>query len=89
MSKPKEQSTFDRIKKILSEPQFLLEEQDITLNAELVADFNLNFEDVVEMAVLLEKEFGVELSDEEWMGAATVSDLVKLMEKPKAQAAKA
>jgi acyl carrier protein len=85
-------STFERVKKVLSEPIFLLEPDNITPSAELVGDFIFDDHDHAELAIALEEEFKIqEITDEEIANVSTVADLVKLMEqkKPKVMGAKA
>ena len=72
----------DQIKKILVETMDI-EEEKITLDAELKDDLNLDSLDSVELIMSAEEEFGIEIPDEDVMNFKTVNDIVNYIEEHK------
>ncbi len=69
-----------RVKQILTKRVGIPPEQ-IELGAELVADLGLDSVDLVELAIAAEREFNIEISDEQMKGLLTVADVVDLMKR--------
>lgn len=72
----------DQIKKILVETMDI-EEEKITLDANLKDDLNLDSLDSVELIMSAEEEFGIEIPDEDVMNFKTVNDIVNYIEEHK------
>jgi acyl carrier protein len=60
---------------------FGLEEEQVTPGAHLVEDLALDSLDLAELVVILERETGRELSDEDVKGIRTVEDVLGLVER--------
>ncbi|MBQ8783524.1 MAG: acyl carrier protein [Clostridia bacterium] len=70
---------FEKIKKILSE-QLELDEEEITLESNIVDDLGADSLDLVDMAMTVEDEFGLELPDEMLETVQTVEDVIRYIE---------
>ncbi len=70
---------FERIRSMLAE-QLDLEEDKITLESNILDDFEADSLDVVDMIMSLEDEFGVEIPDEDVENLHTVGDVVRYVE---------
>lgn len=70
---------FEKVKRMLAE-QLFVEEGKITAESDLVSDLNADSLDLVQLLILMEKEFGVKFSDEEIKAVKTVGDVVKFIE---------
>lgn len=70
---------FDRIREILCE-QLDLEEDRVTLESEIIEDFEADSLDVVDLIMSLEDEFGLEVPDDEIENFRTVGDIVRYIE---------
>lgn len=70
---------FEKIKAILCE-QLDLEEEKVTLESDIVEDFEADSLDVVDLIMSIEDEFGVEVPDEEIENFKTVGDVVRYIE---------
>lgn len=55
--------------------------KDITLETNIRKDLGLNSLELVNLAVDIEEEFGVEIPDKEAMGLETVGDAIRIIEK--------
>ncbi|VFP79234.1 acyl carrier protein [Buchnera aphidicola] len=66
----------ERIKKIIKK-QFQIKEKNISLDNELKKDFNMDSLDFIELIMLLEEEFKVELFDIEIEKIKTIKDIKK------------
>ena len=73
---------FDHVKKLIAE-QLMIDESEITLESDFIADFNADSLDLVQLLILLEKEYGVTFSDEEIKNVKTVGDVMAFIEKNK------
>lgn len=71
--------TFERIRELLAE-QLDIEADKITMESDILEDFEADSLDVVDMVMTLEDEFGVEIPDEEIENFRTVGDVVKFVE---------
>ena len=72
-------SVFERLQKILAE-QFEIDEDDITLNSDIVDDLGADSLDIVDLVMSIEDEFHVEIPDEAVEEMRTVDDAVKYIE---------
>ena len=71
--------TFERIRDLLAE-QLDIDEEKITMDSNILEDFEADSLDVVDMVMSLEDEFGVEIPDEEIENLHTVGDVVRYVE---------
>ena len=71
--------TFERIRELLAE-QLDIDEDKITMDSDILEDFEADSLDVVDMVMSLEDEFGVEVPDEAVEGLKTVGDVVRYIE---------
>ena len=72
-------SVFERLHKILAE-QFEIDEDDITLNSDIVDDLGADSLDLVDLVMSIEDEFEIEVPDEAIEEIKTVDDAVKYIE---------
>lgn len=72
-------SVFERLQKILAE-QFEIDEDDITLNSDIVDDLGADSLDLVDLVMSIEDEFKIEVPDEAIEEIKTVDDAVKYIE---------
>ena len=71
--------TFERIRELLAE-QLDIDAEKITLESDILEDFEADSLDVVDIVMSLEDEFGVEIPDEAIEGFRTVGDVVRFVE---------
>ena len=71
--------TFERIRELLAE-QLDIDEDKITMDSDILEDFEADSLDVVDMVMTLEDEFGVEVPDEQIENFNTVGDVVRYVE---------
>ena len=71
--------TFERIRELLAE-QLDIDEEKITMDSNILEDFEADSLDVVDMVMSLEDEFGVEIPDEEIENLHTVGEVVRYVE---------
>ncbi|HJA26013.1 MAG TPA: acyl carrier protein [Candidatus Fournierella merdigallinarum] len=71
--------TFERIRELLAE-QLDVDEDKITMESDILEDFEADSLDVVDMVMTLEDEFGVEVPDEQIENFRTVGDVVRFVE---------
>ena len=72
-------NTFEKIASLMAD-QLGVDKASITPDSEIIKDLGADSLDVVEMLLDLEKEYGVEISDEQAAELKTVGDIVKLIE---------
>lgn len=72
-------SVFERLQKILAE-QFEIDEDDITLNSDIVDDLGADSLDLVDLVMSIEDEFEIEVPDEAIEEIKMVDDAVKYIE---------
>lgn len=70
---------FEKLKKILSE-QLEINESMITLESNIVDDLGASSLDLVDLAMSVEDEFGIEVPDELIETVQTVGDVVNFIE---------
>ena len=70
---------FERVKKLLAE-QLMADEATITMEAKLTDDLGADSLDLVQMLIIMEKEFGLSFTDEQMQSIKTVGDVVKFIE---------
>jgi len=75
-----ELNTFDRVKMIIKET-LGCEEEDITLETNLFDDLGADSLDIIEMAVVIEEEFGLEMTNEEVNRLQTINSVVEYVER--------
>ena len=71
--------TFERIRELLAE-QLDIDEEKITMDSDILEDFEADSLDVVDMVMTLEDEFGVEIPDEDIENFNTVGDVVRFVD---------
>jgi len=72
-------NTFDKVKVIIIET-LGCEEEAVTLEANLFDDLGADSLDMIEMAVVIEQEFGLEMSNEEVERLKTINSVVKYVD---------
>ena len=72
-------ATFDKVKELLIE-QLNLDEEKVTMEADIIEDLQADSLDIFEMLVIMEEEFNITLSDERAKQIKTVGDLVTFVE---------
>ena len=70
---------FEKLRDILAQ-QLDVEPSDITLETDIANDLGADSLDVVELAMAVEDEFGVEIPDEEIEGLKTVGSVVEFIQ---------
>lgn len=73
-------SMFEKVRDILVN-ELLLDENEVTLTAELKDDLGIDSLAVVDLATSIEEEFDIEISDEELENIRTVGDIVDYLNK--------
>ena len=73
---------FEKIRDIIVE-QLQVDEDEITLEANLMKDLSADSLDAVEIIMAIEDEYGFEIPDEEAEKMQTVQDLVNFVEENK------
>lgn len=80
-------STFEKVKKIVAE-KLGVDEAKVTESAAFVNDLGADSLDVVEFVMEVEKDFGIDIPDEEAAKLVTVGDAVKYIDAQTAKGAK-
>ena len=70
---------FETFKNLLVE-ELQLDEDTITMDAELKGDLGINSIEQYELAMMCEEKFGVEINDEEFHKFVTIGDVVNYLE---------
>lgn len=70
---------FERIREIICE-QLDLEEDDVTLDSNIMEDFEADSLDLVDLVMSLEDEFNMEVPDDQIENFRTVGDVVRYIE---------
>lgn len=71
---------FEKVRKILSD-QLEIDEENITMESDLVEDLKADSLAIVELIMDLEQEFDLDIPDEELPKVVTVKDVVGYIEK--------
>ena len=74
--------TFKKIRSLLAE-QLSIEPERITLESDIMNDFEADSLDIVDMVMTLEDEFGIEVPDEAIEKMRTVGDVVQFVDSAK------
>ncbi|MEG2054159.1 MAG: acyl carrier protein [Oscillospiraceae bacterium] len=70
---------FEKIRTILCE-QLDLEEDKVTMNSDIIEDFEADSLDVVDLIMSIEDEYGLEVPDDQIENFKTVGDIVRYIE---------
>lgn len=71
--------TFEKIRALLAE-QLDIDPSKITMESDILSDFEADSLDIVDMVMTLEDEFGVEVPDEAIEELHTVADVVNFVD---------
>ena len=70
---------FERVREIICD-QLDLDEDRVTMDSNLLEDFDADSLDIVDLSMTLEDEFGLEMPDDKIEGFHTVGDVVRYIE---------
>lgn len=70
---------FERIREIICD-QLDLEEDKVTMDSDILEDFEADSLDVVDLVMSIEDEFGLEVPDDQIENFRTVGDVVRYIE---------
>ncbi len=70
---------FEKLKELLVE-ELQIDEKDITMEAELSNDLNINSIELADLVMMCEEKFGIEISEDDSNKFLTVGDVVKYLE---------
>ena len=70
---------FEKLKELLVE-ELQIDEKDITLDAELSKDLNINSIEQADLVMMCEEKFGIEISEDDSNDFNTVGDVVNYLE---------
>ena len=70
---------FEKVREILCD-QLDLEEDNVTMDSDIIEDFEADSLDVVDLVMSLEDEFSIEIPDEQIENVKTVGDIVHYIE---------
>ena len=70
---------FERIREIICD-QLDLEEDKVTMDSDIMEDFEADSLDVVDLVMSIEDEFGLEVPDDQIENLRTVGDVVRYIE---------
>lgn len=70
---------FERIREIICD-QLDLEEDKVTMDSDIMEDFEADSLDVVDLVMSIEDEFGLEVPDDQIENFCTVGDVVRYIE---------
>ena len=73
-------STFEKVRDVVVE-QLGVKESEVKSEARFVEDLGADSLDTVELAMAIEEEFGIEISDDDAEKAKTVADVVEYINK--------
>ena len=77
--------TFEKIRALLAE-QLDVDPAKITLESDIMSDFEADSLDIVDMVMTLEDEFGIEVPDDAIESLRTVGDVVNFVDSTAVQA---
>ena len=70
---------FEKLKELLVQ-ELQIDEADITLDAELSNDLNINSIELADLVMMCEEKFGIEIADDDSNKFITVGDVVTYLE---------
>ena len=70
---------FEKVKALLVE-ELQINENDITMEAELTGDLNINSIELADLIMMCEEKFGIEINEEDANKFVTVGDVVNYLE---------
>lgn len=70
---------FEKLKELLVE-ELQIDEKDISLEAELSNDLNINSIELADLVLMCEEKFGIEIAEEDSNKFITVGDVVNYLE---------
>ena len=70
---------FEKLKELLVE-ELQIDEKDITLEAELSNDLNINSIELADLVMMCEEKFGIEIADDDSNKFITIGDVVNYLE---------
>ena len=70
---------FERVREIICD-QLDLEEDKVTMDSDIMEDFEADSLDVVDLVMSIEDEFGLEVPDDQIENFRTVGDVVRYIE---------
>ena len=70
---------FEKLKELLVE-ELQIDEKDISLEAELSNDLNINSIELADLVMICEEKFGIEISEDDSNKFITVGDIVSYLE---------
>ncbi len=70
---------FERVREIICD-QLDLEEDNVTMESNIMEDFEADSLDIVDLVMTLEDEFGIEVPDEQIEKFSTVGDVVRYID---------
>ena len=70
---------FEKLKQLLVD-ELSIDENDITLEAELSGDLGINSIELADLVMLCEDKFGIEINDDDIHKLVTVGDVVTYLE---------
>ena len=70
---------FDKVKQLLAE-ELQIDEAEITMDAELSKDLNINSIELADLIMMCEDKFGIEISEDDSNAFVTVGDVVNYLE---------
>jgi acyl carrier protein len=70
---------FEKLKELLVE-ELQIDEKDITMEAELSNDLNINSIELADLVMMCEEKFGIEIAEDDSNKFITVGDVVKYLE---------
>ena len=70
---------FEKLKEVLVE-ELQIDADDITMDAELSKDLNINSIELADLIMVCEEKFGVEIADDDSNKFVTVGDVVEYLE---------
>lgn len=73
-----QEEVYEKIKSVLMD-EFEVEEESISMEANLFTDLELDSLDAIDLMVTLDKELGVEIKTEEMQDIRTIEDVCKFV----------
>ena len=70
---------FEKLKELLVD-ELQIDEKDITMDAELSNDLNINSIELADLVMMCEEKFGIEISESDSNKFLTVGDVVNYLE---------